>query len=148
MSGGVLASGLIPASHLDLLTTPVHGVLTTLLPDGSPQTSVVWVDYDGGHLLLSTTLERQKGRNLSHNPRATLLVIDPRNDSRWIEVRGRVAGISTVGAEAHADRLTQRYGCGQHFYGDVYPVEQRLKETRVIVSIEPVRVAVDAFFNR
>jgi PPOX class probable F420-dependent enzyme len=140
-------SASIPASHLDLLQTPVHGVLTTLLPDGSPQASVVWVDTDGQHILLNTTLERQKGRNLSRDPKTTLLVIDPRDGSRWIEVRGRVANITAEGAEAHADKLTQRYGSGQHFYGDVYPPEQRQKETRVIVSIEPIKVSVDAFFR-
>ncbi len=137
----------LPASHVDLLTTPVHGVLTTLLPDGTPQTSVVWVDTDGQNLLLNTTLERQKGRNLRRDPRTTLLVIDPRNSSRWIEVRGRVTAITTEGAEAHADKLAQRYGSGQHFYGDIYPPEQRLKETRVIVTIEPVKVTVDAIFK-
>ena len=138
----------IPASHLDLLQTPVHGVLTTLLPDGTPQSSLVWVDSDGANVLLNTTLERQKGRNLRRDPRATLLVIDPRNDSRWIEVRGRVASITTAGAEAHADKLTHRYNPDkQHFYGDIYPVAQRQKETRVLVTIEPVKVTVDAIFK-
>ncbi len=139
----------LPASHLDLLQTPVHGVLTTLLADGTPQSSVVWVDSDGANILLNTTLERQKGRNLRRDPRATLLVIDPHNGSRWIEVRGRVASITTDGAEAHADKLTHRYNPDkQHFYGDIYPVEQRQKETRVLVTIEPVKVTVDAIFNR
>ncbi len=99
----------IPDSHRDLFIQPVHGVLSTLMPDGQPQSSIVWVDYDGEYVLINTTLERQKGRNLCADPRVTLLVIDPQNASRWIEVRGRVAQVTQVGAEAHADKLTQRY---------------------------------------
>jgi PPOX class probable F420-dependent enzyme len=137
----------IPASHCDLLARPVHGVLTTLLPNGTPQSSIVWVDYNGQEVLLNTTLERQKGRNMQARPRVTLLVIDPDDTSRWIEVRGRVREMTTQGAEAHADRLTQRYSRKQHFYGDIYPPEQRQKETRVVVKIEPLKVSLDAVFK-
>ncbi len=137
----------IPESHLDLFAQPIHAVLTTLMPDGQPQSSIVWTDYDGEYVLVNTTLERQKGRNLRANPRVTLLVIDPANGSRWIEVRGRVAEITQEGAEAHADKLTQRYTGKAHFYGDIYPPEQRAKETRVIVRIAPVKIARDAVFG-
>ena len=137
----------IPDTHRDLLQQPVHGVLTTMMPDGTPQSSIVWVDYDGEHVLINTTLERQKGRNMRANPKVALLVIDPRNTSRWIEVRGRVRAMTPDGAEAHADKLTQRYSPRQHFYGDVYPVEQQYKETRVIVKIEPLKVSLDAIFK-
>lgn len=137
----------IPESHCDLLVEPVHGVLTTVMPDGQPQNSIVWTDYDGQHVLVNTTLERQKGRNMRANPRVTLLVIDPRDGSRWIEVRGTVVEMTAEGAEAHADRLTQLYTGKRHFYGDIYPVEQRERETRVIVKILPLKVAVDAIFR-
>jgi len=137
----------IPDSHRDLLVEPVHGVLTTMMPDGQPQSSIVWVDYDGEQVLINTTLERQKGRNLRANPKATLLVIDPANSSRWIEIRGTVAEITEAGAEAHADKLTQRYTGKPHFYGDIYPVEQKHRETRVIVKIEPKKVSLDAIFS-
>lgn len=137
----------IPESHCDLLVEPVHGVLTTVMPDGQPQNSIVWTDYDGQHVLVNTTLERQKGRNMRANPRVTLLVIDPRDGSRWIEVRGTVVEMTVEGAEAHADRLTQLYTGKRHFYGDIYPVEQRERETRVIVKILPLKVAVDAIFR-
>jgi PPOX class probable F420-dependent enzyme len=137
----------IPESHCDLLVEPVHGVLTTVMPDGQPQNSIVWVDYDGQHVLVNTTLERQKGRNMRANPRVTLLVIDPRDGSRWIEVRGTVVEMTAEGAEAHADRLTRLYTGKRHFYGDIYPVEQRERETRVIVKILPLKVAVDAIFR-
>jgi PPOX class probable F420-dependent enzyme len=137
----------IPESHRDLLLQPVHGVLTTMMPNGHPQSSIVWVDYDGVHVLINTTLERQKGRNVLANPKATLLVVDPDNGSRWIEVRGRVVEITREGAEAHADKLTQRYTGKQRFYGDIYPAEQQQKETRVIVKIEPLKVSLDAIFS-
>ncbi|MGQ9889825.1 MAG: PPOX class F420-dependent oxidoreductase [Aggregatilineales bacterium] len=138
---------IVPDSHRDLLTQPVHAVLTTMMPDGQPQSSVVWADYDGQHVLLSTTLERQKGRNMQANPKVTLLVVDPHNPKRWIEVQGRVVEMTTDDAEALADRLTQAYTDKRHFYGDIYPAELRAQETRVIVRIEPVRVSLDAGFG-
>jgi PPOX class probable F420-dependent enzyme len=123
-------------------------VLTTLMGDGSPQSTVVWVDHDGDCVQISTTLERQKGRNMAGDPRVALLVVDPDDSTRWIEVRGRVREMTTEGAEALANRLTRRYCPGkEHFYGDVYPVEQRLRETRVTARIEPVHVSVDAIFR-
>jgi PPOX class probable F420-dependent enzyme len=137
----------IPDSHSDLLCTPVHGVLTTMMPDGSPQSSVVWVDYDGEYVLINTTLERQKGRNMTANPKVTLLSIDPEDPSRWIEVRGQVVEMTQAGAEAHADKLTLRYTGKQHFYRDIYPAEQKDKETRVIVKITPLKIALDAVFK-
>jgi len=137
----------IPDSHRDLFEQPVHAVLSTLMPDGQPQSSIDWADYSGGYLLVNTTLERQKGRNMCADPRVTLLVIDPKNSSRWVEVRGMVVEVTLVGAEEHADKLTQRYTGKQRFYGDIYPVGQKLQETRVIVKIEPTKVSLDAFFS-
>lgn len=138
----------IPNTHLDLFREPVHGVLTTMMPDGTPQSSIVWVDYDGECVLINTTLERQKGRNMQANPKVTILVIDPKDSSRWVEVRGLVMELTQNGAEVHADKLTQRYCPGKrHFYGDVYPPEQKQKETRVIVKIEPIKVSLDAIFR-
>jgi PPOX class probable F420-dependent enzyme len=137
----------IPDTHRDLLVEPVHGVLSTIMPDGQPQSSLVWVDYDGTYVLINTTLERQKGRNMLANPKVALLVIDPKDGSRWIEVRGKVVEIQREGAEGHADTLTQRYTGKQRFYGDIYPVEQRQKETRAIVKIEPSKVSLDAIFK-
>ena len=138
----------IPNTHLDLFQKPVHGVLTTMMPDGIPQSSIVWVDYDGECILINTTLERQKGQNMRANPKVTVLVIDPKDSSRWVEVRGHVREMTPDCAEAHADKLTQRYCPGkQHFYRDIYPPEQKEKETRVIVKIEPIRVSLDAIFR-
>jgi PPOX class probable F420-dependent enzyme len=73
-----------------------------MMPDGERQASIVWMDYDGTHVLINTTLGRQKGRNLGANPQVSLLVIDPRDASRWIEVRGRAVELRREGAEEHA----------------------------------------------
>jgi hypothetical protein len=81
------------------------------------------------------------------NPKVALLVVDPQDGSRWIEVRGTVVEMRRAGAEAHADQLTRRYTSKQRFYGDIYPDEQRHKETRVIVKIEPIEVSLDAIFR-
>jgi PPOX class probable F420-dependent enzyme len=139
---------MIPNTHLDLLQTPVHGVLTTVMPDGAPQSSIIWVDYDGQYILINTTLERQKGRNMQVNPKVTILVIDPKDSSRWVEVRGDVYDITQAGADAHVDKLTQRYYRNKlHFYGDIYPRDQKHKETRVIVKVQPIKVCFDAVFK-
>jgi PPOX class probable F420-dependent enzyme len=137
----------IPETHRDLLVKPVHGVLSTIMPDGQPQSSIVWIDYDGTYVLINTTRERQKGRNMRDNPKVALLVIDPQDGSRWIEVRGKVVERQREGAQAHADTLTQRYTGKQRFSGDVYPVEQKQKESRVIVIIEPIKISLDAIFK-
>src|SRR5215510_14015606 len=99
----------IPDTHSDLLARPVHGVLATMMPNGTPQSSVVWVDSDGWDVLINTTLQRQKGRNMLHNSRVTVLVVDPQHTERWIEIRGQVIDMTTDGAEEHADKLTRRY---------------------------------------
>ena len=92
----------IPASHVDLLTRPICGVLTTMGVDGQPQSSLVWVDHDGECARVNTTLERQKGRNLLANPRVSLLVVDPGDTGRFIQVRGD-AELVTDGALEHLD---------------------------------------------
>jgi PPOX class probable F420-dependent enzyme len=139
----------IPDSHRNLLLKPIHAVLTTMMPDEQPQSSIIWADYDDEYVLFSTTLERQKGRNMQTNPKVTLLVIDPKNGSRWIEVRGVVVEMTQDGVEVFADRLTRLYTDNhkQRFYRDMYPIEQQQKETRVLVKIEPVKIALDAIFK-
>ena len=85
---------------------------------------------------------------MQSNPKVMLLVIDPNNSTRWIEVRGRVRELTPEGAEAQADKLPQRYCLDkQLLYRDIYPLAQRDKETRVIAKIEPVNVSMDAIFK-
>jgi len=142
-------TAVIPETHLDLLLQAIDGVLTTLMPDGQPQMSIVWADFDGQHVLINSTLERQKGKNMQANPKVNVLMIDPKNGARFLEVRGNVEEITQEGAIPHADKQTQAYSNNvkQRFYGDIYPVEQQNKETRVIVKITPKKVTTDAIFS-
>jgi PPOX class probable F420-dependent enzyme len=133
----------IPASHLDLLTRPILGVLTTLMPSGQPQSSLVWCDYDGECARVNTTLERQKGRNLQADPRLTLLVVDPADTARYLEIRGD-AELMEEGAVAHLDALTRAYTPHPCFYGHVYPLAKQQQETRVIVRLHARKLTLDA----
>jgi PPOX class probable F420-dependent enzyme len=133
----------VPPSHLDLLTRPICGVFTTLDHDGQPQSTLVWVDLDRKCALVNTTLERQKGRNLLANPKVSLLVVDPGNTSRFIQIRGD-AELVTKGAHEHLDALTRKYTSHPAYYGHIYPEAQRLRETRMICRIHPRRITLDA----
>lgn len=133
----------IPVSHIDLLTRPICGVLTTMGADGQPQSSLVWVDHDGECARVNTTLQRQKGRNLLANPKASLLVVDPDETSRFIQILGDVE-LVPGGALAQLDQLTRRYTRHARFYGGVYPVEQQTRETRVICRLHARRITLDA----
>jgi PPOX class probable F420-dependent enzyme len=133
----------VPKSHLDLLTRPVHGVLTTMMPDGQPQSSLVWCDYDGECARVNTTLERQKGRNLTANPKATLLIVDPEDTSRYIEIRGEVEMV-LAGALDHLDEITRQYTSHPGYYGYVFPSEQQDHETRVICRLHARKISLDA----
>jgi PPOX class probable F420-dependent enzyme len=132
----------IPASHRELLGRPVLAALSTRLRLGA-QTHPTWFELDGDDVLVNTTLERSKGRNLVRDPRATVLVVDPDNSSRWIEIRG-VVDLETDGAIEQLDRVTRRYTSHPAFYGHVYPSDRRDRETRVIARIHPRRINVDA----
>ena len=136
----------IPASHLDLLARPICGVFTTLAADGHPQSSLVWADYDGECARINTTLERQKGRNLLANPRVSLLVVDPDNTARFLQIRGD-AELLYHGAVEHLDILARKYTSHPCYYGHVYPREQRARETRVVVRIHARRITCDAIHS-
>lgn len=136
----------VPASHLDLLSRPVHGVLTTMMPDGQPQSTLVWVDYDGECVRVNTSLERQKGRNLLANPKASLLIIDPENTGRYLEIRGEIE-LVLDGAIQHLDEVTRKYTRHPCFYGYVYPMEQMARETRVICRLHAKKITRDAIHN-
>ncbi len=133
----------IPATHLDLLTRPICGVLTTMGRDGHPQSSLEWVDIDGGCARFNTTLQRQKGRNLRANPKVSLLVVDPDNTSRFIQIRGDVE-LVTEDALDHLDTLTRKYTRQPGYYSHIHPVTQQGRETRVICRIHARRVTLDA----
>jgi hypothetical protein len=101
------------------------------------------VDHDGTCARINTTLERHKGRDLSTDPRASLLVVDPRDTGRFMQIRGH-AELSTGGAVEHLDELTRRYTEHPQYYGFVFPSEQQQRETRVICRIKARRITLNA----
>jgi PPOX class probable F420-dependent enzyme len=137
----------VPADHQDLLTRPLCGVFTTMGADGQPQSSLVWLDDDGECVRVNTTLERQKGRNVRLDPRVSLLVVDPEDTARFIQIRGEVE-LVIDGADEHLDALTRTYTRHDHYYGSIYPVARRARETRVICRIHARRVTLDAIHSR
>jgi len=124
----------IPENYLDLFGKPVFGMLTTLMPDGSPQTQPVWVDLDSGRVIVNSALGRQKDKNLRRDPRVAITLMDPDNPYRYIEVRGKVAEITQDGASQHIDKMAKKY-LGKDKYPWAQPGEQR-----VLYKIEPVKI--------
>ena len=113
---------------------PFVGTVTTLRPDGSPHSTIVWVDVEDGKVSFNTALGRAKPRYLEQDPRASLLVVDPEDPYRWVSVSGH-AELTEEGADAQIDKLAKKY-IGE----DEYPW-RKPEETRVKVLIEPEQVS-------
>ncbi|MGB5695608.1 MAG: PPOX class F420-dependent oxidoreductase [Polyangiales bacterium] len=126
----------IPKSHADILDKPSFVHLSTLMSDGSPQASAVWVDVDGPFIVVNSAEGRLKDRNVRRDPRVALSVTDPDNPYRSMMIRGRVAKITNEGADEHIDKMAKKY-----MGVDEYPFRQP-GEVRVLYYIEPERVAV------
>jgi PPOX class probable F420-dependent enzyme len=95
-------------ASLDLLDGKNYAVLATVNPDGSPQTSVVWIGRDGGDLLFSTVAGRVKHRNMSRDPRVSVTVIDSSDPENYVELRGRVSMTPDVGRRVDTE-LSWKY---------------------------------------
>jgi PPOX class probable F420-dependent enzyme len=139
-------SARIPASHRDLVECPPVAALTTIMPDGYPQTSVVWCDFDGRDVRINTMRGFQKERNMRREPRVTILCYDPREPLRFLEVRGRVVDMTEDGAEQHLDSLASRYaGRPVRYFGDCIPLHFAETEVPVLCHVRPTHVvALDA----
>jgi PPOX class probable F420-dependent enzyme len=125
----------IPASHADLLTTKkAFAHVATLNPDGSPQVTPVWVDFDGTHVLINTAKGRVKAKNLEREPRVALSIADPDNAYRYLGIQGHVVEMTEKGGDAHIDKMAKKY-LGQ----DTYPYRTP-GEVRLIVKISPDKV--------
>jgi PPOX class probable F420-dependent enzyme len=125
---------ILPAKYLDLFEKKAFASLATVMPDGQPQVTPVWVDFDGVHLLVNSAKGRQKDRNMRERPRVSLALIDPDNAYRYLEVRGRVVEVTEDGADAHIDKMAKKY-----LGADSYPFRQP-GEQRVIYKIIPEHV--------
>jgi PPOX class probable F420-dependent enzyme len=122
----------IPDKYLDLLQQKkAFANLATLMPDGSPQVTPVWIDYADGAIRFNTAKGRVKARNLKVGSPVALAIMDPDEPYRYLQVRGRVRRVQEEGADAHIDSLAKKY-LGK----DKYPFRQP-REVRVMYEIEP-----------
>ncbi len=112
---------------------PFVGVVTTLRDDGSPHSTIVWMDVDEGKVSFNTARGRAKDRHLQRDPRVSVLVSDPEDAYKWVAVTGR-AELTEEGADAQIDKLAKKY-----IDKDEYPWRSPT-ETRVKVLIEPEKV--------
>ncbi len=124
----------IPEAFLDLFTRPTFAHLATVMPDGSPQVTPVWFDFDGTHLIVNSARGRQKDRNMRRNPNVAVEIMDPENPYRYIQIRGKVVEITEEGADDSIDSLARKY-----LNVDRYP-NRRPGEVRVIYKISPERI--------
>jgi len=125
----------IPEKFAALLHKKVFAYLATIMPDGSPQVTPVWIDYDGRNILFNSAKGRVKDKNVRRDPRVSLSVADPENPYSYFEVRGRVISITEQGAAEHIDKMAQKY-LGQAKYPWARP-----GEVRVVYTVEPEHVS-------
>ncbi len=112
---------------------PFVGVITDLRPDGSPHSTVVWVDVDEEGVSVNTARGRAKPRYIAADPRVSLLVVDPGDPYRWLALSG-TADLVDEGAEEQIDRLALKYA-------GVSPYPWRKPgERRVTIRIAPTRI--------
>jgi PPOX class probable F420-dependent enzyme len=119
--------------QIDLLSGPNIGVLATLMPDGSPQATVLWVDHRDGLVWVNTATGRAKPRNLARDPRVSLVVVHRHDPYRAVQIRGLVVEVIREGADEHIDFLARKY-TGEGF-------TYKPNEDRLIVKIRPDRAS-------
>ena len=125
----------IPEQYKDLFQKRAFASLATLMPDGRPQVTPVWVDLDGSHIRINSAKGRVKDKNMRRNKKVALSIFDPDNPYRHLAVQGQVVDITEQGADAHIDALAKKY-LGK----DKYPF-RRPGEARVIYKIRPEKVS-------
>ena len=125
----------IPAGFEDILNKKSFVHLATLMKDGSPQVSPVWVEYDGTHIVINSAKGRLKDRNMRADGRVALSATDPENPYRALMIRGRITKVTEEGADEHIDSLAKKY-----LDQDKYPLRNP-DEVRVKYYIEPIKVA-------
>ncbi len=119
--------------------------LSTVLPDGQPQTTPVWCNRNGDYIFINVMTGFRKEKNMRLNPKVSLLIYDPDNPLHNIEIRGRVIEMTEDRAVEHLDELTQLY-LKKHnakFFGDSIPAELQSRYTPVRVKILPTHIRVE-----
>jgi PPOX class probable F420-dependent enzyme len=135
----------IPDAFLDLVNGPRAAALTTVMPDGQPQTTVVWCDFDGAYVRVNTMRGFRKEKNMRLNPKVTLLCFDPRQPLRSLEIRGTVIEMTETGALEHLDGLSQLCIGRSPYFGECVPVELKEKEIPVLCKIRVEHVVACDF---
>lgn len=125
----------IPEDLKDIFKKRAFAHLATVMPDGSPQVTPVWVDFDGTHVRVNSAKGRLKDKNMRRDKRVALSVQDPDNPYRYLEIRGNVDDITENGADADIDSLAKKY-----LDKDKYPFRAP-GEVRVIYKIRPEKIS-------
>jgi len=125
----------IPESFHDLLADSgrAFAYLATVMADGTPQVTPVWFNTDGEYLLVNSAKGRVKDRNMRKRPNVALVIADPKNAYRYLQIRGKVVEITEEGARAHIDALAKKYTGSDQYQGP--------GEGRVIYKIKPEKVS-------
>ncbi len=127
----------IPGKALDLFQKPLLAHLATVMADGTPQVTPVWVDFDGTYVLINTAKGRQKALNMDRQPKVGLDIVDSDNPWHWLSIRGHIAQATEEGANDHIDKMSKKYtGNDKYAYhqpGDVRVV-YKIATDRVIAS--------------
>jgi len=116
-------------AQAQLFLDPNFAVVAAVRPDGSPQTSVVWIDWDGEDAIFTTLRRRAKGRHLERDPRVNITVFDMNDPYRYVEIDG-TAALEDEGAAEHIHKMSHKYR------GVDYPEP----DGRVLVRVRPTRV--------
>ena len=126
--------GTIPPDQTALFEKRTFAHVATLMPNGTPHVTPVWIDYDeaADRLLVNTERGRQKERNVREDPRVGVSMLDPDDPYSYLSVVGEVDEITTEGAREHIDQLSQRY------VGTDY--QQAIQTERVLLRIRPDQV--------
>jgi PPOX class probable F420-dependent enzyme len=124
----------LPDGFVEMMRGPNPCFITTLMPDGSPQTTETWVDTDGEHVIVNTVQTHLKMRNIARDPRVSVAVCDRENPARYYAIRGRVIATTTDGGVEHIEMLAQRYT------GQPYSWWGGRDQVRVILTIAADKV--------
>jgi PPOX class probable F420-dependent enzyme len=138
---GTIMTVTIPDTHLYLMTQPIHAHVVTLMPDGTPQASVVWRLWEDPFILISSPKATQKTRNVTRDPRITFLMTDPQDPYRNLEIRGSVTEVRADPDYICLERITQFY-TQKPYYGGLEPIGNRGTTDHVIFHVVPQKVNI------
>jgi PPOX class probable F420-dependent enzyme len=124
----------LTANAIRLIEGKNFAHLATIMPDGSPQVSPVWIDHEGDTVLVNTAVGRLKQKNTTRDHRVAISITNQENPYDRVIIRGRVIAQTLEGAESHIDKLAKKY-MGLNKYQ-----KSRPDERRIIIKIEPTNI--------